>query len=105
MGFLRNTYPPSNSEVAPEFQGEVKKMLAFLNRTGSFAVLNCYPFFPYKDANGALSSDYTFYRGYHGFYDRGLYYQNLMDAMLDSALWAFEKLGYPKMPYMGTLEV
>ncbi|CAI5996457.1 unnamed protein product [Closterium sp. NIES-65] len=100
MGFLANTYPPSKSVVDPLYVGEMRKMLAFLNRTGSFTVLNCYPFFPFKDAGGKVSYDYAMYRGYKGFYDGRRYYQNLMDAMLDGAVWAFEKLGYPNMPYM-----
>ncbi|CAI5507731.1 unnamed protein product [Closterium sp. Naga37s-1] len=100
MGFLANTYPPSKSVVDPLYVGEMRKMLSFLNRTGSFTVLNCYPFFPFKDAGGKVSYDYAMYRGYKGFYDGRRYYQNLMDAMLDGAVWAFEKLGYPNMPYM-----
>ncbi|CAI5996440.1 unnamed protein product [Closterium sp. NIES-65] len=68
--------------------------------TGYLMVLNCYPFFPFKDANGKVSYDYAMYRGYKGFHDGRCYYQNLMDAMLDGAVWAFEKLGYPDMPYM-----
>ncbi|CAI5515868.1 unnamed protein product [Closterium sp. Naga37s-1] len=72
VGFLWLYPAPSKSVVDPLYVGEMRKMLSFLNRTGerergwrlmgSFTVLNCYPFFLFKDRNGIVSYDYVLSR-------------------------------------------
>ena len=65
----------------------------------SYFVANVYPFYSILYNNVDLN--FTTFKGTHGFYDHGLYYQNLFDAMLDSVVWAIEKSGFPQLPITG----
>ncbi|CAI5522292.1 unnamed protein product [Closterium sp. Naga37s-1] len=100
MTFLAASFPPSASDVHPSIRDEMTKLLAFLNRTGSHAVLNCYPFFAYQSAPQQLSRDLVFFKGATsgGYSDGPLFYTSMLDAMIDAAIAAFEKLGFPNIP-------
>ncbi|CAI5465250.1 unnamed protein product [Closterium sp. Yama58-4] len=100
MTFLAASFPPSASDVHPSIRDEMAKLLAFLNRTGSHAVLNCYPFFAYQSAPQQISRDLVFFKGATsgGYSDGALFYASMLDAMIDAAITAFEKLGFPNIP-------
>ncbi|CAI5505321.1 unnamed protein product [Closterium sp. Naga37s-1] len=100
MTFLAASFPPSASDVHPSIRDEMTKLLTFLNRTGSHAVLNCYPFFAYQSAPQQLSRDLVFFKGATsgGYSDGSLFYSSMLDAMIDAAIAAFEKLGFPNIP-------
>ncbi|CAI5473730.1 unnamed protein product [Closterium sp. Yama58-4] len=101
MSFLQDTYPPSSAQVVPSVRDEVTRLLSFLNRTGSYAVLNAYPFFSYLADPVNIPRDFVFFKGGAGSYDdKGRRYSNMMEATIDAALWSFEKLGFPNMPFV-----
>ncbi|CAI7895037.1 unnamed protein product [Closterium sp. NIES-54] len=101
MSFLQDTYPPSSAQVMSSVRGEVTSLLSFLNRTGSYAVLNAYPFFSYLGDPANIPRDFVFFKGGAGSYDdKGRRYGNMMEASIDAALWSFEKLGFPNMPFI-----
>ncbi|CAI5974162.1 unnamed protein product [Closterium sp. NIES-65] len=131
MSFLQDTYPPSSAQVMSSVRSEVTSLLSFLNRTapldlifslaslpvplccplpthptlrlsGSYAVLNAYPFFSYLADPANIPRDFVFFKGGAGSYDdKGRRYSNMMEASIDAALWSFEKLGFPNMPFIG----
>ncbi|CAI5513537.1 unnamed protein product [Closterium sp. Naga37s-1] len=101
MNFLQNAYPPSSTQVVPSVKDEVTRLLSFLKRTGSYAVLNVYPFFTHLAQPTKIPRDFVFFKGGAGsFDDKGQRYSNLMEATIDGALWSFEKLGFPNMPFI-----
>ncbi|CAI5975385.1 unnamed protein product [Closterium sp. NIES-64] len=101
MSFLQDTYPPSSAQVMSSVRSEVTSLLSFLNRTGSYAVLNAYPFFSYLADPANIPRDFVFFKGGAGSYDdKGRRYSNMMEASIDAALWSFEKLGFPNMPFI-----
>lgn len=66
----------------------------------SFLYVTAYPFFGFKD-DKSRNRDFALFKGWSGYYDKGLYYQNGLDSTLDAFLWAAEKLGYKDIDIAG----
>uniref|UniRef100_A0ACD5YX40 Uncharacterized protein n=1 Tax=Avena sativa TaxID=4498 RepID=A0ACD5YX40_AVESA len=93
---LAASYPPSAGVFREELSLAVMKpMLDFLSRTGSYLMVNAYPFFAYADNAGVISLNYALFRPNAGELDSGsgLKYYSLLDAQLDAVFTAVGKLG------------
>eukprot|EP01018_Ginkgo_biloba_P022264 Gb_38156 [translate_table: standard] len=92
-----NSYPPSQGSFnCTEY---MKPLLHFLSVTGSFFMLNVYPFISYSQDPLHIDQDYaTFGFNASTVQDGELSYTNLFDAMIDTVISAMEKLGFGGVP-------
>ncbi|CAA7407599.1 unnamed protein product [Spirodela intermedia] len=94
---LQSSFPPSAGAFRPDLASSVvAPMLDLLRRTGSYLMVNAYPFFAYAANAGVISLDYALFRPNAGVLDSatGLLYDNLLDAQLDAVYAAMKNLGY-----------
>lgn len=71
-------------------------MLEFLRQTGSYLMVNAYPFFAYAANSDTISLDYALFKQNPGVVDSGnhLKYDNLFDAQIDAVNAAMSALQY-----------
>ncbi|GKV38744.1 hypothetical protein SLEP1_g46623 [Rubroshorea leprosula] len=94
---LQSSYPPSSGSFKSELiQPVVKPMLDFLRQTGSYLMVNAYPFFAYSAHSDTISLDYALFRNNSGVVDsgNGLKYYSLLEAQLDAVFTAMSALNY-----------
>ncbi|KAL6912049.1 hypothetical protein ACP4OV_000854 [Aristida adscensionis] len=92
---LASSYPPSAGAFKEDLaQPVMKPMLDFLAQTGSYLMVNAYPFFAYSGSSD-VSLDYALFRPNDGVLDpgTGLKYYSLLDAQLDAVFAAVSRLG------------
>ncbi|KAM6548953.1 hypothetical protein CsatB_020629 [Cannabis sativa] len=97
LSALQNSYPASAGSFRPELVESVfKPMLDFIRETGSFLMVNAYPFFAYESNSDVISLDYALFRENPGVLDAGsgLRYFNLFDAQIDAVFAAMSALKY-----------
>ncbi|CAL5336378.1 unnamed protein product [Camellia sinensis] len=97
LSALQNSYPSSAGSFRPELIEPVfKPMLEFLRQTGSYLMVNAYPFFAYESNADVISLDYTLFRENPGVVDsgNGLRYFSLFDAQIDAVFAAMSALKY-----------
>ncbi|KAJ1383731.1 X8 domain [Sesbania bispinosa] len=97
LSALANSYPSSAGSFRPELIEPVfKPMLDFLRQTGSYLMVNVYPFFAYESNADVISLDYALFRENPGVVDsgNGLRYFNLFDAQIDAVFAALSSLKY-----------
>ncbi|KAH1129279.1 hypothetical protein J1N35_000657 [Gossypium stocksii] len=97
LSALQNSYPSSAGSFRPELIEPVfKPMLNFLRQTGSFLMVNAYPFFAYESNTDVISLDYALFRENPGVVDagNGLRYFSLFDAQIDAVFAAMSALKY-----------
>ncbi|MDF5581087.1 glycosyl hydrolase family 17 protein, partial [Vibrio parahaemolyticus] len=97
LSALANSYPSSAGSFRPELVEPVfKPMLDFLRETGSYLMVNVYPFFAYESNADVISLDYALFRDNPGVVDpgNGLRYYNLFDAQIDAVFSALSALKY-----------
>lgn len=97
LSALQASYPSSSGAFKNELvETTIKPMLEFLRQSGSYLMVNAYPFFAYKDNADVISLDYALFRPNAGVPDAntGLLYTNLYDAQLDAVFSAMSALGY-----------
>ncbi|MDG2769763.1 glycosyl hydrolase family 17 protein, partial [Vibrio parahaemolyticus] len=70
LSALANSYPSSAGSFRPELVEPVfKPMLDFLRETGSYLMVNVYPFFAYESNADVISLDYALFRDNPGVVD------------------------------------
>ncbi|XP_057956646.1 glucan endo-1,3-beta-glucosidase 12 isoform X2 [Malania oleifera] len=97
LSALQNSYPSSAGSFRPELIEPVfRPMLDFLRQTGSYLMVNAYPFFAYESNSDVISLDYALFRANPGVVDpgNGFRYFNLLDAQLDAVFAAMSALKY-----------
>ncbi|XP_011047200.1 PREDICTED: glucan endo-1,3-beta-glucosidase 12 [Populus euphratica] len=97
LSALQSSYPSSAGSFRPELiQPVFKPMLDFLRQTGSYLMVNAYPFFAYESNSDVISLDYALFRENPGVVDsgNGLKYFNLFDAQIDAVFAALSALKY-----------
>ncbi|KAK9078168.1 hypothetical protein SSX86_002225 [Deinandra increscens subsp. villosa] len=101
LSALQNSYPSSAGSFRPELIEPVfKPMFEFLRETGSYLMVNAYPFFAYESNSDVISLDYSLFRQNPGVPDagNGLRYFNLFDAQIDAVFAAMSALKYDDIP-------
>lgn len=97
LSALQNSYPASAGSFRPNLVETVfRPMLDFLRQTGSFLMVNAYPFFAYESNSDVISLDYALFRENPGVVDagNGLRYFSLFDAQIDAVFAAMSALKY-----------
>ncbi|KAK8706006.1 hypothetical protein V6N13_049588 [Hibiscus sabdariffa] len=105
MSCMGSSYPPSAGSFKPELvDAAIKPMLDFLKQTGSYLMVNVYPFFAYKDSNNQISLDYALFKENPGVVDsgNGIKYNSLFDAQLDAVFAALSALKFDDMEVVVT---
>ncbi|KVH93092.1 glucan endo-1,3-beta-glucosidase 12-like [Cynara cardunculus var. scolymus] len=101
LSALQNSYPSSAGSFRPELIEPVfKPMFEFLRQTGSYLMVNAYPFFAYESNSDVISLDYSLFRQNPGVPDagNGLRYFNLFDAQIDAVFAAMSALKFDDIP-------
>ncbi|KAL8189193.1 hypothetical protein R6Q57_028759 [Mikania cordata] len=101
LSALQNSYPSSAGSFRPELIEPVfKPMFEFLRETGSYLMVNAYPFFAYESNSDVISLDYSLFRENPGVPDagNGLRYFSLFDAQIDAVFAAMSALKYDDIP-------
>ncbi|MCD7470417.1 hypothetical protein HAX54_010285 [Datura stramonium] len=97
LSALQSSYPSSAGSFRSELiEPVIKPMLDFLRQTGSYLMVNCYPFFAYESNSDVISLDYALFRENPGVVDagNGLRYFSLFDAQIDAVFAALSALKY-----------
>ncbi|PSR85301.1 Glucan endo-1,3-beta-glucosidase [Actinidia chinensis var. chinensis] len=97
LSALAVSYPSSAGAFKPELiEPVIKPMLSFLKQTGSYLMVNAYPFFAYTGNTAEISLDYALFRDKQGVVDsgNGLRYYSLFDAQIDAVFAAMNALQY-----------
>ncbi|GMH11017.1 hypothetical protein Nepgr_012858 [Nepenthes gracilis] len=97
LSALQSSYPSSSGSFRSELIEPVfRPMLQFLRQTGSYLMVNAYPFFAYEANSDVISLDYALFRENPGVVDsgNGLRYYSLFDAQIDAVFAALSALKY-----------
>ncbi|PRQ31965.1 putative glucan endo-1,3-beta-D-glucosidase [Rosa chinensis] len=97
LSALQNSYPPSAGSFKPDLvQPVIKPLLDFLQQTGSYLMVNAYPFFAYAANSDKISLDYALLKQNPGNVDsgNGLRYMSLLEAQLDAVSAAMSAIGH-----------
>ncbi|CAK9163904.1 unnamed protein product [Ilex paraguariensis] len=97
LSALQTSYPSSSGSFKSELiEPVIKPMLSFLRQTGSYLMVNAYPFFAYEANTDTISLDYALFRDNKGVTDanNGLVYKSLFDAQIDAVFAALNALNY-----------
>ncbi|WCJ32989.1 O-Glycosyl hydrolases family 17 protein [Euphorbia peplus] len=97
LSALQSSYPSSAGSFKEELVEPVMKpMLEFFRQTGSYLMVNIYPFFAYSANSKEINLDYALFKENPGVVDsgNGLKYTSLMDAQADAVFAAMSALKY-----------
>lgn len=97
LSALQTSYPSSSGSFKLELvEPVIKPMLSFLKQTGSYLMVNAYPFFAYVANVDTISLDYALFRDDKGVTDpnNGLVYKSLLEAQLDAVFAAMNALNF-----------
>ncbi|RDX80105.1 Glucan endo-1,3-beta-glucosidase 13 [Mucuna pruriens] len=97
LSALQTSYPASSGSFKTELvEPVIKPMLDFLRQSGSYLMVNAYPFFAYAANADQISLDYALFKDNPGVVDsgNGLKYTNLFDAQIDAVFAAMSALQY-----------
>lgn len=97
LSALQNSYPSSAGSFKSELIEPVMvPMLKFLKKTGSYLMVNVYPFFAYTANTDTISLDYALFRENSGVTDpnNGLLYKSLLEAQIDAVYAAMKALHF-----------
>ncbi|KAF5478964.1 hypothetical protein F2P56_005482 [Juglans regia] len=102
---LQTSYPSSAGSFKPELvESVIKPMLDLLRQTGSYFMVNVYPFFAYTANSDEISLDYTLFKQNPGVVDsgNGLRYFSLFEAQLDAVFAALSAVKHDDMKIVVT---
>ncbi|KAI3769624.1 hypothetical protein L6452_00733 [Arctium lappa] len=105
LSALQSSYPSSAGSFRPELIESVfKPMFELLRQTGSYLMVNAYPYFAYESNSDVISLDYALFRENPGVPDagNGLRYFSLFDAQIDAVFAAMSAMKYDDIPLVVT---
>ncbi|KAJ7963738.1 Glucan endo-1,3-beta-glucosidase [Quillaja saponaria] len=97
LSALQSSYPASSGSFKSELiEPVIKPMLDLLRQTGSYLMVNGYPFFAYTANADQISLNYALFKENPGVVDsgNGLKYTSLFDAQIDAVFAAMSALKY-----------
>lgn len=98
MDILQTSFPPSSGEFRFDISRNnvLMPLLRFLSWTKSYFFLDVYPYISWSQNPSSISLDFALFKGGHTYIDpiSGFVYTNLLDQMLDSVIFAMQKLGF-----------
>nr|XP_043609751.1 glucan endo-1,3-beta-glucosidase 3-like [Erigeron canadensis]XP_043609759.1 glucan endo-1,3-beta-glucosidase 3-like [Erigeron canadensis] len=104
---ILDSFPPSQAFFNRTWEPVMISLLDFLQSSGSYLMLNVYPYYDYRQSNGAIPLDYALFRPLppdEEAIDTNtlLHYTNVFDAVVDAAYFAMLYLNYTNIPIVVT---
>ncbi|PHT33017.1 putative glucan endo-1,3-beta-glucosidase A6 [Capsicum baccatum] len=101
MDIMQTSFPPSSGEFRLDISRNniLIPLLRFLNWTKSYFFIDVYPYFSWSQNPSTISLDFALFKGVQTYTDpiSGYVYTNLLDQMLDSVVFAMQKLGFHRI--------
>uniref|UniRef100_A0ACD5UR67 Uncharacterized protein n=2 Tax=Avena sativa TaxID=4498 RepID=A0ACD5UR67_AVESA len=96
LDIMGSSYPPSAGAFRPDMAPYITPLLDFLSTARSPFLINCYPYFAYKDDPSGVPLEYVLFQPNAGVTDptTGLNYDNMLYAQVDSVYAAIQALGH-----------
>ncbi|PUZ75938.1 hypothetical protein GQ55_1G250000 [Panicum hallii var. hallii] len=90
------SFPPSAGAFHPAALPHLQLFLGFLSATRAPFLINCYPYFAYKDDPARVPLEYVLFQPNAGVADphTGLRYDNMLYAQVDAVYAAIQALGH-----------
>ncbi|XP_078168979.1 O-Glycosyl hydrolases family 17 protein [Carex rostrata] len=105
LGILSRSFPPSAGAFNSSYAYFLKPMLEFLVENQSPFMVDIYPYYAYRDSNKNVSLDYALLSPQASDVidpNTGLVYTNMLDAQIDSIIYALMALNFKTLNVMVT---
>ncbi|XP_077232960.1 glucan endo-1,3-beta-glucosidase 2-like isoform X2 [Tasmannia lanceolata] len=104
---ILDSFPPSQAFFNHSWNSVLVPMLKFLQSTGSYLMLNVYPYYDYMQSNGVIPLDYALFRPLPPNKEAVdantlLHYTNVFDAVVDAARFSMAYLNFTNIPVIVT---
>ncbi|GKV00199.1 hypothetical protein SLEP1_g12932 [Rubroshorea leprosula] len=104
---ILDSFPPSQAFFNRSWNPVLVPMLNFLQSTGSYFLLNIYPYYDYMQSNGVIPLDYALFKPLPPNKEAVdsntlVHYTNVFDAMVDAAYFAMTFLNFTNIPVIVT---
>ncbi|KAK8529208.1 hypothetical protein V6N12_059995 [Hibiscus sabdariffa] len=104
---ILDSFPPSQAFFNRSWDPVMVPLLKFLQSTGSYLMLNVYPYYDYIQSNGTIPLDYALFRPLPPNKEAVdantlLHYTNVFDAVVDAAYFAMSYLNFTNIPVVVT---
>uniref|UniRef100_A0A803N0L7 glucan endo-1,3-beta-D-glucosidase n=2 Tax=Chenopodium quinoa TaxID=63459 RepID=A0A803N0L7_CHEQI len=104
---ILDSFPPSQAFFNRTWDPVMIPLLKFLQSTGSYLMLNVYPYYDYMQANGTIPLDYALFRPLPPNKEAVdtntlLHYTNVFDALVDASYFAMSYLNFTNVPVIVT---
>ncbi|KAL2518778.1 Glucan endo-1 [Abeliophyllum distichum] len=104
---ILDSFPPSQAFFNRSWDPVTVPLLKFLQSTGSFLMLNVYPYYDYMQSNGVIPLDYALFRPLSPTKEAVdpntlLHYTNVFDAVVDAGYFAMSYLNFTNIPIVVT---
>lgn len=104
---ILDSFPPSQAFFNRSWDPVMVPFLKFLQSTGSYLMLNVYPYYDYMQSNGVIPLDYALFRPLPPNKEAVdsntlLHYTNVFDAVVDAAYFAMSYLNVTNVPIVVT---
>lgn len=100
---LVDAFPPSQAFFNQSFNDIIGPMLEFLQETGSYFMMNVYPYYTFMEGKGKVPLDYALFEPLTPDKEAVdpntlLHYTNVFDALVDAAYYSMANLNYTNIP-------
>ncbi|KAK0574783.1 hypothetical protein LWI29_028975 [Acer saccharum] len=100
---ILDSFPPSQAFFNRSWDPVMVPLLKFLQSSGSYFMLNVYPYYDFMQSNGVIPLDYALFRPLPPNKEAVdantlLHYTNVFDAVVDSAYFAMSYLNFTNVP-------
>ncbi|XP_030511664.1 glucan endo-1,3-beta-glucosidase 2 [Rhodamnia argentea] len=104
---ILDSFPPSQAFFNKSLNPVLVPMLNFLQSTGSYLMLNVYPYYDYMQSNGVIPLDYALFKPLPSNKEAVdantlLHYTNVFDATVDATYFAMAFLNFTNIPVVVT---
>ncbi|XP_010267790.1 PREDICTED: glucan endo-1,3-beta-glucosidase 3-like [Nelumbo nucifera] len=104
---ILDSFPPSQAFFNHSWNPVMVPLLKFLQSTGSYLMLNVYPYYDYMQSNGVIPLDYALFRPLPPNKEAVdantlLHYTNVFDAIVDAAYFSMADLNITNVPIVVT---
>lgn len=104
---ILDSFPPSQAFFNRTWDPVMVPLLKFLQSTGSYLMLNVYPYYDYMQSNGVIPLDYALFRPLPPTKEAVdantlLHYTNVFEAVVDAAYFAMSYLNITNIPIVVT---
>ncbi|GAB2228653.1 hypothetical protein Droror1_Dr00022775 [Drosera rotundifolia] len=104
---ILDSFPPSQAFFNKTWDPVMVPLLKFLQSTGSYLMLNVYPYYDYMQSNGVIPLDYALFRPLPPNKEAVdantlLHYTNVFDAVVDAAYFSMSYLNFTNVPVVVT---